>query len=82
MTKNGFISKKLRISGILIILGLLVEALSLLWNHPLSFIAFVGVGGLAIFIGIVTYLLALISLEKRQDESAAKISSQGTAGWH
>ena len=78
MTKNGFISKKLRISGILIILGLLAEALSLLWNHPLSFIAFVDIGGLSIFIGIVIYLLALVSTERRRDDSAVGVSSQGT----
>jgi len=53
MTGNEFISKRLRASGTLIILGLLVEALSLIWNHPLSFVVFLGLGGLLLLAGIV-----------------------------
>ena len=62
MTGNEFISKRLRASGTLIILGLLVEALSLIWNHPLSFVVFLGLGGLLLLAGIVIYLTALVSL--------------------
>lgn len=53
---------RLRLSGIFIILGLIVQASSLLWNHPLSFIAFVTIGGLLLAIGIVLYLLALVNM--------------------
>lgn len=60
-TQEGFISRRLRIAGILVFLGLIVEALSLIWNHPLSFVAFVGIGGLLLFLGIVVYLTALVS---------------------
>ena len=35
----------------------MVQALSLLWSHPLSFIAFVILGGLLQTIGIALYLL-------------------------
>lgn len=55
------ISKKLRLAGIFIILGLIVEGLSLLWNHPLSFLAFLCIGGIFLLLGIVIYLLALVS---------------------
>lgn len=58
---SGFIAKRLRLAGIFIIAGVLVQGLSLVWNHPLSFLAFLGVGGLAAFIGIVVYLAALVS---------------------
>jgi hypothetical protein len=58
---SGFISKRLKLSGILIIAGLLVEGLSLLWNHPLSFVVFLGLGGLLLAAGIVVYLWALVS---------------------
>ncbi|HEV3037389.1 MAG TPA: hypothetical protein VHA33_06350 [Candidatus Angelobacter sp.] len=61
MTQNQFISKRLRAAGILIMLGLLVEALSLIWNHPLSFVAFLGIGGLMMFAGIIIYLVSLVS---------------------
>ncbi|MGD0569464.1 MAG: hypothetical protein ABSA78_13775 [Candidatus Sulfotelmatobacter sp.] len=53
--------RKLRISGILLILGLLVEALSLCWNNALSFMSFVVVGGLFFASGILLFLFALVS---------------------
>jgi len=59
--QDQYIVKRLRLSGILIIVGLIVEALSLAWNHPLSFIAFIGIGGLAIGLGIIIFLMALVS---------------------
>lgn len=55
------ISKKLRLAGIFIILGLLLEGLSLLWPHPLSFLLFLCVGGLFLTVGILIYLFALVS---------------------
>lgn len=60
-SKNGFINRRLRTAGIFIIVGLLVQGLSLLWNHPLSFFAFLGVGGLVTLAGIIVYLVALVS---------------------
>jgi hypothetical protein len=60
-TQEGFIIKRLRLSGVLIILGLLIEGFSLIWNHPLSFVAFLGLGGLLLFLGILLYLTALVS---------------------
>jgi hydrogenase/urease accessory protein HupE len=58
---DEFINKRLRIAGIMIAIGLIVEAFSLIWNHPLSFVAFLGIGGLLLFLGIVLYLAALVS---------------------
>ena len=45
----------------LIIAGLAVEGLSLVWNHPLSFVAFLGLGGLLLAAGIVLYLWTLVA---------------------
>ena len=59
---------RLRLSGACIILGLIVQALSLLWNHPLSFIAFVTIGGLLLAIGIVLYLLAVVNMATKPQE--------------
>jgi len=59
--QDQYIVKRLRLSAILIILGLIVEALSLAWNHPLSFIAFIGIGGVAIGLGVIIFLMALVS---------------------
>ena len=62
LTQANPINARLRLSGSLIALGLLVQALSLLWNHPLSFIAFVTLGGLLVAGGIVLYLFTLASI--------------------
>jgi hypothetical protein len=59
MHANMTLERRLRISGTLIILGLIVEAVCLLWTRPLAFVLFVGVGGGLLAIGIVFYLYSL-----------------------
>ena len=59
--QDQFIAKRLRLSGTFIIVGLLIEGVSLFWNHPLSFVAFIGIGGFAIGLGVIIFLLALVS---------------------
>jgi len=54
------IERALRTSGILLILGLGVEVVSLLWEKPLAFLLFVGVGGLLTLLGILLYLYSLV----------------------
>lgn len=49
-----------RISGILLIVGLLVEAVSLQYNNALSFMGFIMVGGLLLFLGAVLFLYSLV----------------------
>jgi hypothetical protein len=55
------LERRLQLSGILLILGLLVEALCLLWTRPLAFVLFLSVGGLLVGLGILLYLLSLVS---------------------
>jgi len=55
-------TRYLRISGVLIILGLLVEALSLIRIHPLSFLAFMFIGGGLLAAGVVTFLYSLVAI--------------------
>ncbi len=43
--ENEFITGRLRLAGLLIVAGVLAQGLSLVWHHPLSFLAFLGVGG-------------------------------------
>jgi len=50
----------LRIAGVLIILGLLVEIVSLLRVHPLMFVLFTLVGVSLIGSGILVYLVSLV----------------------
>jgi len=55
-------TRYLRVSGVLIILGLLVEALSLIRIHPLSFLAFMFIGGGLLVAGLLTYLYSLVAV--------------------
>lgn len=54
------IRRYLQVSSILIILGLLVEIVTLLWSHPLSFVFFIFVGVILIGVGILVYLISLV----------------------
>jgi len=59
--------RRLRVSGILIVLGLLVEALSLIRIHPLAFLGFMFVGGGFLILGIALYLYSLVSVASPPD---------------
>ena len=54
------IQRFLQVSSGLIILGLLVEIVSLLWFHPLSFVLFAFVAATLIGLGILVYLVSLV----------------------
>ncbi len=54
------IQRFLRVSSGLVILGLLVEIVTLLWFHPLSFVLFAFVSSLLIGLGILVYLASLV----------------------
>jgi hypothetical protein len=55
------IARSLRVSGILLILGLGIELTSLLWEKPLAFLLFAFVGGALFLSGIFLYLYSLVS---------------------
>jgi hypothetical protein len=59
----------LQASSTLIILGLLVEIVTLVWFHPLSFLLFLFVGVVLIGLGIAVYLLSLVfAIAPRADQ--------------
>jgi hypothetical protein len=60
LSTNAF-DRKLQISGMILIAGLIVQGVCLLRGSPIGFILFVGVGGLLIAIGILLYLYSLAS---------------------
>lgn len=62
MTMAALMERRLRISGMLIALGLVVEALSLIRIHPLAFLGFMFVGGGLLVAGIAIYLYSLVSV--------------------
>jgi hypothetical protein len=53
-------ARPFRISGILLIAGLCVEALSLFWVHPLAFLSFFIVGGVLLGAGVLLYLYSIV----------------------
>ena len=54
------IRRLLQISSSLVIVGLLLEIVSLLWFHPLSFVLFAFVAATLIGLGILVYLVSLV----------------------
>jgi hypothetical protein len=55
------IEKRIRLAGILLMAGLLVELATLRWSHPTAFLFFLLLGGMLMAAGIVVYLLSLVS---------------------
>lgn len=58
------LERRLQAAGILLILGLLTELVCLFWARPLSFLAFISVGGALLFLGILVYLLSLLVIRR------------------
>jgi hypothetical protein len=65
-------SRILRLSGILLILGLAIEAVSLMFNHPLSFMGFIIVGGALLAVGVLLFLYSLVEIAQANPGSAQK----------
>jgi len=55
------LEKRRQVAGVFIVLGLVIEALCLIWSTPIAFVIFVAIGGLLMFAGIVLYLYSLVS---------------------
>jgi hypothetical protein len=62
-------SRILRFSGVLLILGLAIEAVSLLFNHPLAFMGFIIVGGALLGVGVLLFLFSLVSIAQANPSS-------------
>lgn len=57
------LERRLRLSGLLLILGLLTEATCLFWARPISFVVLVAVGGAFLLLGIVLFLVTIVSIK-------------------
>jgi hypothetical protein len=62
MTAHNPTEKRLRIGGVFVLLGLLVELVALRWVHPAAFLVFAFIGIPILSLGIVIYLYSLVSL--------------------
>jgi hypothetical protein len=74
------IERRLQISGILLISGLLIEAVCLFWARPLSFLTFISLGGALIFLGVVVYLLSLVPARSSSRESDSRLQGRQGVG--
>ena len=61
MLSTSPLDRKLQLSGIILILGLVVESLCLLGHGPIAFMLFVGLSGVFFAAGILLYLYSLLS---------------------
>jgi hypothetical protein len=52
----------LRTAGVLILIGLLIETLTLWWARPVAFLVFAFVGVPIVFAGILCFLYSLVSV--------------------
>jgi hypothetical protein len=63
------LNQRLRISSALVLLGLMIELLSLSWRHPISFVLFLVVGGSSMAAGILLFFYSIVVVP-RHDEGA------------
>jgi predicted membrane channel-forming protein YqfA (hemolysin III family) len=61
MISANQLEKRRQVAGVFIVLGLVIEALCLIFSTPIAFVIFVAIGGLLMFVGIVLYLHSLVS---------------------
>lgn len=54
------VARRIRVSGIFLLLGMAIEVGSLLSSHPTSFLVFVIFGGACLVLGIAAYLFSLV----------------------
>jgi hypothetical protein len=59
----GPIERRIRISSVLLIVGLAIEAMTLHWAHPTAFLIFMFIGGTCMGVGILLFLYSLVSNE-------------------
>ena len=55
------IERRIRWSGLIIALGLIIQSFTLFWTHPLSFMAFLLIGCPLVAAGLLLYLYSLVS---------------------
>lgn len=60
-TATSVLHRRLQRAGVLVAAGLVVEVVTLYWAHPLTFLAFIGVGGLLVGAGVLLYLYSIVS---------------------
>ena len=55
------LEKRIRVAAWLVCAGLLIAGGTLFWEHPVSFLVYLLVGGVLVLAGIAWYLLTLLT---------------------
>jgi len=55
------IERRVRLAGVLVCLGLLIQLLTLVRIHPLAFVAFIAIGCPLVAAGLLLYLYSVVS---------------------
>jgi len=58
---EAMLESRLRLSGALVMLGIVIEIASLTWRHPTAFIVFVAGGGVFMAAGMFWFLYTIVS---------------------
>lgn len=53
------LARRLKLAGLLLILGLLVELVTMFWAHPTAFLVYLLLGGLLVAAGVLLYLYSI-----------------------
>ena len=72
MTATPNVSKmqrRIRTSSTLVLVGLIVELVSLLWSHPTAFVVFLALGASLMGVGILIYFYSLVSIPESSTAS-------------
>ena len=57
--ENAGFPRTFRLSGVLLLIGLATEAISLFWVHPIAFLLFILIGGTLLLAGVLLFLFSL-----------------------
>ena len=74
---DGRLEVALRVGGLLVAAGLLVQLGSFFWNHPLAFIAFAVVGGGLVLVGVALFARAAYQARSWEDEVHPGLDAAG-----
>ena len=66
MLKANPLERRLQIAGVILILGLVVEGLTLFSHGAVGFLVFAGLAGSLILLGMLLYLLALLRSDSQE----------------
>jgi hypothetical protein len=64
------IERRIRWSGLLVVIGLVVQMITLIWVHPLAFMAFLLIGCPLVAAGIILFLYSIVSDAGAEAEKA------------